>query len=64
MITDVLIVGCGVSGLYCALNLKKDKNIIIITKSEAEESDSYLAQGGICVQRDDSDYDAFYEDTM
>lgn len=64
MITDVLIVGCGVSGLYCALNLPKDKNIIIITKSKAEESDSYLAQGGICVQRDESDYDTFYEDTM
>ncbi len=64
MITDVLIVGCGVSGLYCALNLPKEKNIIIITKSKAEESDSYLAQGGICVQRDDNDYDAFYEDTM
>ena len=64
MITDVLIVGCGVSGLYCALNLPKDKNIIIITKSKAEESDSYLAQGGICVQRDENDYDTFYEDTM
>ena len=64
MTTDVLIVGCGVSGLYCALNLPNDKKIIIVTKSEAEQSDSFLAQGGICVQRDDSDYDAFYEDTM
>lgn len=64
MKTDVLIVGCGVSGLYCALNLPKDKKIIIITKSDAEKSDSYLAQGGICVQRDDNDYDAFFEDTM
>jgi len=64
MKTDILIVGCGVSGLYCALNLPKDKNIIIITKDEAQKSDSFLAQGGICVQRDEADYPAFYEDTM
>ena len=64
MKTDILIVGCGVAGLYCALNLPKDKHITIVTKDEAPNSDSFLAQGGICVLRDDSDYDAFYEDTM
>ncbi len=62
--TDILIVGSGVAGLYCALNFPEDKNVLIITKSKAEESDSYLAQGGICVQRNDDDYDAFFEDTM
>ncbi len=62
--TDILIVGCGVSGLYCALNLPSDKSIVIVTKSEAPKSDSFLAQGGICVLRDESDHDAFYEDTM
>ena len=61
---DVVIVGSGVAGLYCALNLPKEKNIILVTKSIAEESDSFLAQGGICVQHDDGDYDSFYEDTM
>ena len=61
---DVLIVGCGVAGLYCALNLPKDKNVLVITKSKAEESDSFLAQGGICVLHDDGDYDSFFEDTM
>lgn len=64
MKTDVVIVGCGVSGLYCALNLPEDKKIIIVTKSEATKSDSFLAQGGICVLRDENDYDSFYEDTM
>ena len=64
MKTDILIVGCGVSGLYCALNLPKDKSVVIVTKDTACKSDSFLAQGGICVLRDDSDYDAFYEDTM
>lgn len=61
---DIVIVGCGVSGLYCALHLPQDKNILMVTKSEATESDSFLAQGGICVLHDEGDYDAFYEDTM
>ena len=64
MKTDILVVGSGVAGLYCALNLPKDKNIIVVTKNKARRSDSYLAQGGICVLRDEKDYDAFYEDTM
>lgn len=64
MKTDIIIVGCGVAGLYCALNLPKDKNIVVVTKDEASKSDSYLAQGGICVLRDEDDYTAFYEDTM
>ena len=64
MKTDILIVGSGVAGLYCALNLPKDKKIVIVTKDSAKNSDSYLAQGGICVLRDDEDYEAFYEDTM
>lgn len=64
MRTDVVIVGCGVAGLYCALNLPQDRNVIVVTKNEAPKSDSFLAQGGICVLRDDKDYDAFFEDTM
>lgn len=62
--TDVLIVGCGCSGLYCALNLPSDLKITIITKSMTERNDSFLAQGGICVQRDDDDFEPFFEDTM
>lgn len=61
---DIVIVGCGVSGLYCALNLPADKKIIIVSKDKLENSDSFLAQGGICVLRDKEDYDSFFEDTM
>ena len=64
MKADVLIVGSGVAGLYCALNLPREKSIIVVTKNKARRSDSYLAQGGICVLRDEDDYDSFYEDTM
>ena len=64
MKANIVIVGSGVAGLYCALNLPKEKSIIIVTKNKARRSDSYLAQGGICVLRDEDDYDSFYEDTM
>lgn len=62
--TDVVIVGCGVAGLYSALKLPKDRQIVILTKSDAKSSDSFLAQGGICVQRDEDDYDSYFEDTL
>lgn len=62
--TDIIIVGSGVAGLYCALSFPKEKRITIVTKDRDYKSDSYLAQGGICVLRDETDYDAFYEDTM
>lgn len=64
MKTDIVIAGCGVAGLYCAMNLPQDKNIVIVTKEDADKSDSFLAQGGICVLRNEADYDSYFEDTM
>lgn len=61
---DVAIVGTGVGGCFSALNLSEDLSIIMITKSDLESSDSFLAQGGICVLHDDDDYDSYFEDTM
>ncbi len=64
MKTDILIAGSGCAGLYCALHLPQDKTVTVITKSDAESSDSFLAQGGICVLKNDADYEAFFEDTL
>lgn len=61
---DVVIVGCGVGGLYTALNLQSEDRILMICKEDIESCDSMLAQGGICVLRDETDYDAYFEDTM
>lgn len=61
---DVVIVGTGVGGCFSALNLPEDLFIIMITKSDLESSDSFLAQGGICVLHDDDDYDSYFEDTI
>ncbi len=62
--TDTVIVGTGVAGLFAALHLPSDKQIVMITKSDLESSDSFLAQGGICVLRDEQDYESFMEDTL
>ena len=61
---DVIIVGAGVAGLNCALNLPRDRKILIICKDTPDKSDSYLAQGGICRLVDEDDYQGYFEDTM
>ena len=61
---DVVIAGCGVAGLYTALSLPRDMKILMLSKEDIASCDSMLAQGGICVLRDENDYDAYFEDTM
>lgn len=61
---DIMIVGTGVAGLFAALHLPEDKQIAIITKADLDENDSFLAQGGICVLKNEDDYPAYFEDTM
>lgn len=61
---DVIIVGTGAAGLYCALMLPERKKILMLTKQEADLSDSFLAQGGICMLRGEDDYKDYFEDTM
>ncbi len=61
---DILIVGTGVAGLFCALQFPSEISILMITKEEAEQSDSFLAQGGISTLKAPEDYDAYFEDTM
>ena len=61
---DAIIVGTGAAGLYCPLNLPKRKKILMLTKQGADLSDSFLAQGGICMLRGEDDYEDYFEDTM
>lgn len=61
---DVLIIGSGVSGLYCALNLRKDLNILVACKDKISCTNTYLAQGGISVARGAKDIPLYIEDTL
>lgn len=61
---DVIVVGTGAAGLFCALSLPEDKEILVLSKDALDGSDSFLAQGGICMLRDEEDYESYFEDTM
>lgn len=61
---DVIIVGTGAAGLFAALQFPADTDILMITKDITENSDSYLAQGGICMLKGPEDFESYYEDTM
>lgn len=62
--TDTVIVGSGVAGLFAALCMPGDREILVITKEDLKECDSYLAQGGVCVLKNIDDFNSFFEDTM
>ena len=53
---DIVIVGSGAAGLFAALHMPEDKRVLVITKDKAENSDSFLAQGGICMLKSEEDY--------
>ena len=61
---DVIIVGTGVAGLFAALSISPKYSILMISKDKIKNSDSYLAQGGICTLKEPSDFDSFLEDTL
>ena len=61
---DVIIVGTGLAGLFAALNLKSDLSILMITNKKVRASNSYIAQGGVSVLRDENDFESFVEDTL
>jgi len=64
--TDIVIVGTGLAGLFCAYRLSKiTRNIILITKGSLKLSNSYWAQGGIAVALSNNDsIEKHYNDTL
>lgn len=61
---DIIVVGSGVAGLFFALSTSWDKKILMITKDQMDNSDSYLAQGGICTLTSPDNFDEYFEDTL
>jgi L-aspartate oxidase len=65
--TDVLILGCGISGATAALRLSEDsaRDIAIVTRErEPLESNSAWAQGGIVGRGEDDTPDLLVEDVL
>lgn len=61
---DIVVVGSGVAGLFFALSTSWNKKILMITKDQMDNSDSYLAQGGICTLTKPDNFEEYFEDTM
>lgn len=63
---DVVVVGCGVAGLYGALQFPENVRVLVISKKDLECSNSSLAQGGVaCVlDLENDNYDLHIEDTL
>jgi L-aspartate oxidase len=69
MQTDFLVIGSGIAGLTYALKTAKqhpDKKITVITKTQADETNTKYAQGGIAGVWDEEkdSYDKHIEDTL
>lgn len=67
--TDFLIIGSGIAGLTYAIKIAKqfpEKKIIIITKTQADETNTKYAQGGIAGVMDEvkDSFDKHIEDTL
>ncbi|HEX5153894.1 MAG TPA: L-aspartate oxidase [Parafilimonas sp.] len=68
MQTDFLVIGSGVAGLTYAIKIAKafpEKNIILITKTTADETNTKYAQGGVAGVWDENDsFEKHIEDTL
>lgn len=61
---DVLIIGTGIAGLNCALNLPKELDVLIVSKDYAWECNTFYAQGGVAVAKDADDISLHVNDTL
>lgn len=69
MQTDFLVIGSGIAGLTYALKTARhypDKQVTVITKTQAEETNTKYAQGGIAGVWDEAkdSYEKHIEDTL
>ena len=63
--TDFLVIGSGVAGLSFALEASEHGSVIVVSKRDAEESNTKWAQGGIAAVLDATDtFEAHVEDTL
>lgn len=61
---DIIIIGAGVAGLYAANKLPKDKKVLVINKRETFKCNSFYAQGGVALAKDEADIPSHIEDTL
>ena len=55
LFTDCLVIGAGIAGLRAAIEVAEHRNIIIVCKDSLQESNTWMAQGGIASVLDKTD---------
>ena len=61
---DVLIIGAGIAGLYAAMNIPKEKKVLVVCKDIPWECNTFYAQGGMVTALNEADIPLHVEDTM
>ena len=61
---DVIIIGSGLAGIWTALHLDRNLNVLVLTKSKVWGCNSFYAQGGVSVARDKNDIESHIKDTL
>ena len=62
---DFIVVGSGIAGLSFALRASRHGSVAVLTKKEAENTNTAWAQGGIaCVRSPEDSFDRHVEDTL
>src|SRR5688500_7846316 len=69
MQTDFLVIGSGIAGITYALKVARefpDKNVLVITKAQADETNTKYAQGGIAgvMDLEKDSFEKHIEDTL
>lgn len=64
-VSDTVIVGSGIAGLFAAIKLARSGTVTVLTKDRADEANTRYAQGGIASVLSESDsFDAHIADTL
>src|SRR5687768_11658395 len=63
--TDILVIGAGIAGLRAALAANPQQDVLVVTKTSLEQSNSTYAQGGIAgVMSPEDKFENHIEDTL